>query len=49
MYILSFLTIFNFSYVDYMRFIEMPILALSILFYIISAKEAVTNKNSKKS
>lgn len=43
-YLLSFITIFNFSYMDNMNFIEMPIIALSILFYIISAKKVVIDQ-----
>ncbi len=44
MSILAFITIFNFSYVDNMRFIEMPIIALSIFCYMIAAKKAVIDK-----
>ena len=47
-YILSFITIFNFTYVDNMRFIEMPIIALSIFLYMVSAKKAVIDKSIVK-
>lgn len=49
MSILAFITIFNFSYVDNMRFIEMPIIALSIFCYMIAAKKAVIDKKNMKS
>lgn len=44
MSILAFITIFNFSYVDNMRFIEMPIIALSIFCYMIANVKAVIDK-----
>lgn len=47
-FILAFITIFNFTYVDNMRFIEMPIIALSIFLYMIAAKQAVIDKNNIK-
>lgn len=47
-YLLSFITIFNFAYLDIMRFIEMPIIALSVLFYIIAAEEIVIKENNIK-
>ena len=43
-FILAFITIFNFSFVDNMRFIEMPIISLSIFIYMIAAKKAVVDK-----
>lgn len=47
-FILSFISIFNFTYVDILKFIESPIIALSILFYIMAAKESIIEKNNKK-
>lgn len=47
-YILSFITVFNFTYIDNMRFIEMPIMALSIFLYMIAAKKAIIDKNMIK-
>ena len=47
-FLLAFITIFNFTYVDNMRFIEMPIIAGSIFLYIIAAKQAVIDKNNIK-
>ena len=43
-FILAFITIFNFSFVDNMRFIEMPIISLSIFMYMIAAKKVVVDK-----
>ena len=47
-FILAFITIFNFSFVDNMRFIEMPIISLSIFIYMIAAKKAVVDKKYTK-
>ena len=47
-FILAFITIFNFTYVDNMRFIEMPIIALSIFLYIVAAKQVVIDNNHIK-
>lgn len=47
-FVLAFITIFNFTYVDNMRFIEMPIIALSIFLYIVAAKQAVIDNNHIK-
>ena len=44
-FVLAFITIFNFTYVDNMRFIEMPIIALSIFLYMVAAKQVVIDKN----
>lgn len=48
LYVLSYITIFNFTYSDIMTFIEMPILQLSIFLYMLAAKFAVIDKNKKK-
>ena len=48
LYILSYVTIFNFTYADIMTFIEMPILQISIFMYMLSAKFAVIDKSQKK-
>mgnify|MGYP004585856097 CR=1 FL=1 len=48
LYIISFITIFNFTNVDILQYVETSILQLSILMYMMSAKYAIIDKNKKK-
>ena len=48
LYILSFITIFNFTYVDNMKFIEFPIITSSIFLYMMAAKYAILDNNKLK-
>lgn len=42
--IISYLTIFNFMYIDTFQFLEFPIIAISLLLYIISANIIINEK-----
>lgn len=41
--IISYIIIFNFMYIDSFQFMEIPIIALSVLLFIISAKKIIEN------